>query len=230
MDPGYIKAYYRRASSNFVLGKLKEALKDFKAVVKIVPKDPDAQKKLKACEKAIREDAFNRAIFSEHTTPAAIDVDAIVVESSYTGPRLETPAPGQRVVVTMEFVRELISHFREQRTLHRKYMIQILQAAKDLFASLPSLLRIPINGAEVVSPGDVPNRSVNVCGDTHGQFYDLLNIFEIGGFPSEQNPYIFNGDYVDRGSFSLENVTVLMCIKLACPNALHMLRGNHETR
>lgn len=54
LDSQYIKAYYRRGSANYALGKLKLALKDFKAVVKIVPKDPDAQKKMKACDKAVK--------------------------------------------------------------------------------------------------------------------------------------------------------------------------------
>ncbi|XP_035750327.1 serine/threonine-protein phosphatase 5, partial [Egretta garzetta] len=67
------------------------------------------------------------------------------------------------------------------------------------------------------------------CGDTHGQYYDLLNIFELNGLPSESNPYIFNGDFVDRGSFSVEVILTLFGFKLLHPDHFHLLRGNHET-
>lgn len=50
------------------------------------------------------------------------------------------------------------------------------------------------------------------------QFYDLLNIFELNGLPSEENPYLFNGDFVDRGSFSLEVILTLFAFKCMCPS------------
>ncbi|CAE8693289.1 unnamed protein product, partial [Polarella glacialis] len=71
---------------------------------------------------------------------------------------------------------------------------------------------------------------VTVCGDVHGQYYDLLNIWELNGVPSEDNPYLFNGDFVDRGSFSVEVILILFAWKLAFPRHLNLARGNHETR
>uniref|UniRef100_A0A1B0DE22 Serine/threonine specific protein phosphatases domain-containing protein n=1 Tax=Phlebotomus papatasi TaxID=29031 RepID=A0A1B0DE22_PHLPP len=63
----------------------------------------------------------------------------------------------------------------------------------------------------------------------HGQFFDLMNIFKINGLPSESNPYLFNGDFVDRGSFSIECIFTLFGFKLLYPDHFFLARGNHES-
>jgi len=219
LEPEYTKGYYRRGSALYALTKYKKALKDFRAVVALRPKDREARAKFKECQAAAREQAFAAAIESEATQPLSQtwDIDAIVVEDSYDGPRL--PEAEGAAGITAEFVDAMLERFREQKLIHRRYVAQILRRAIQLFAALPSLVHVPISD----------QAPLTVCGDTHGQFYDVLRIFELNGRPSPDRPYMFNGDFVDRGSFSFEVVTTLLAYKCLYPESMHLTRGNHET-
>lgn len=74
-----------------------------------------------------------------------------------------------------------------------------------------------------------PATTLTVCGDTHGQYFDLLEIFRLNGFPDEKHAYLFNGDFVDRGSWSTEIALLLYAYKWLRPKMFFLNRGNHET-
>jgi serine/threonine-protein phosphatase PP1 catalytic subunit len=85
--------------------------------------------------------------------------------------------------------------------------------AKDVFMKQPMLL-------DLTAP-------VKIVGDIHGQFHDLLRLFDIGGFPPKSN-YLFLGDYVDRGKQSLETICLVLALKVKYEENFFLLRGNHE--
>jgi serine/threonine-protein phosphatase 5 len=122
-----------------------------------------------------------------------------------------------------------MEQFKNQKLIHKRYVARLLISCKRYFENLSSLMEISL-------PTEAPEHDcstaprVTVCGDTHGQYYDVLNIFDMNGYPSKNNPYLFNGDFVDRGSFSVEVILTYLMWKLHDPTCIYLTRGNHETK
>ena len=97
--------------------------------------------------------------------------------------------------------------------LQEEHIVKIVRNAREIFLSQPMLLEVGV--------------PMNICGDTHGQFSDLLRLFEMGGYPPDSN-YLFLGDYVDRAKQSIEVITLCLIYKIKYPEQFFLLRGNHE--
>ncbi|KAL7525135.1 hypothetical protein ACHAXR_002207 [Thalassiosira sp. AJA248-18] len=154
---------------------------------------------------------------------------ATTVASSLTGQQTQqqaihhadaaTPAPPQPSMEPIQSIAQRLLGLRGSppgtlASLAENEIKLLCQRVRPILLAQPMLL-------ELEAP-------LKICGDIHGQFTDLLRLFEYGGFPPESN-YLFLGDYVDRGKQSLETVCLLICYKIMYPENFFILRGNHES-
>ena len=226
------QAYYRRATAYAAILKPRDALKDFRMCARLDPNNKDVQLKLKECDRAVKQLNFFAAIEvgDEPSVADSLNVDTIAVDSSYDGMHLGNE-------MTQEFIDDMTERFKNGKTIHRKYVYQIVIAVKNIVYNEPTMVEVDI-------PEDV---QLTVCGDTHGrfstwvagrgsmltgrpgQYFDLMELFRLNGKPSDKQWYLFNGDFVDRGSWSTEIALLLYANKWLRPNNFFINRGNHET-
>jgi diadenosine tetraphosphatase ApaH/serine/threonine PP2A family protein phosphatase len=132
---------------------------------------------------------------------------------------METVAPAPVVATETQdvggFKDEWIPVLKECKYLSLADLKTLCELIRDILISESNVIEIPA--------------PVTICGDVHGQFEDVMELFKIGGECPETS-YIFMGDFVDRGYFSLETFSLLLALKAKYPQKVTLLRGNHESR
>lgn len=149
------QAYFRRAIAYTAILKSREALKDFRTVVTLNPKDKDAKLKLAECEKIVKKVEFFRAIEvgDEPSAAEGLDLDAMVVEPEYDGVRLEKD-------MTLDFITDMLERFKTGKKIHKKYVYQIVIAVKKILYDEATMVEMEIED----------DAQLTVCGDTHGRW------------------------------------------------------------
>ncbi|KAH8683055.1 serine/threonine-protein phosphatase-like protein 5 [Tricladium varicosporioides] len=214
LDPNFVKAYYRRGVAYAAILKPKDAAKDLQIVVKKAPNDKDAKLKLAEATRIVKQKAFADAIEvgDEPSAAEGLDLDSMIVSADYDGVKLGNE-------MTQEFIDDMLERFKNGKKIHKKYVYQIVLAVKKIVYDEATMVEMEI-------PQDA---TMTVCGDTHGQYFDLMELFRLNGFPTEKHYYLFNGDFVDRGSWSTEIALLLYAYKWLRPSSFFINRGNHET-
>ncbi|KAI0790789.1 Metallo-dependent phosphatase-like protein [Abortiporus biennis] len=224
LDPKYSKAYYRRATCYLQTLKYKQAIADFKRVLAFEPNNALVKQQLEGTQKILRKVEFEKAIELEEEKSAALRCLEIIkeggcdVDKQYTGPKL--PLADGKFTINIEFIHAMFEWFKEGKTLPRRYVWEIALGAHDIFAQEESLVNLDLEDGV----------TVDVIGDVHGQFYDMLHLFSLTGEPSENHCLLMNGDLVDRGSWSMEVIITALALKWLYPKRMYINRGNHETK
>ncbi|XP_075450399.1 serine/threonine-protein phosphatase with EF-hands 1 isoform X2 [Ascaphus truei] len=153
-------------------------------------------------------DIFNS---SSEAKKKLLDYEKVEVPDSYDGPRLSFP-------LTVSDTNALLHAFKQQQQLHARYVLQLFHETQKFLKQIPNVVHLSTSYF----------KEITICGDLHGKLDDLLRIFYKNGLPSPENPYLFNGDFVDRGKNSIEILIILFAFLLVYPNNFHLNRGNHE--
>lgn len=225
INPKYAKAYYRRAMCHIQILKPQLALADLKKVVALEPQNAQVRKELESTQKLVRKIEFEKAIEVEEEKSAVERCMEIIaegtceVEKNYEGPKLETSDDG-KFKITIEFIRSMMQWFKEGKSLPRRYAWEIVLGAHEHFAKEESLVNVKVD----------KGITIDVIGDVHGQFFDVLHLMTLTGEPSKDHILLMNGDLVDRGSWSIEVILTAFALKWLFPERMFINRGNHEAK
>lgn len=246
-DNKFVKSLYRRAVANYAIRELPIALKDCKEAKLLAPNDNKIKILANEISKEIRRIKFEEAIdIVEKSIFTTIDWENIeskqgqAEDSKDLNKLLEieiiNEEKGDIIIkngLNREYIDKMIEVFRNGGKINKYDAFAIVNATNTILKNENAMVEIGFDETENNKANDYKYlenvEKITVCGDTHGQYYDVLNIFKKFGDVNENHAYLFNGDFVDRGSWGCEVALLLYSLKILYPNKIFINRGNHET-
>lgn len=180
-----MKAYYRRALCYLSVLKYQKAIADFKTTIKIDPKNAVAKGQLEATQKLVRRIEFEKAIEVEEDQSPVEKVEETIndggceVPNDYEGPKLPPPRDGEKALgrkygISREFIDEMTTWFKNDKTLAKRVVWEIVLGVWSTCVQEETMTEVLLE----------EGMTCDVIGDTHGQYYDLLHLLELTGTPT----------------------------------------------
>lgn len=180
-----MKAYYRRALCHLSVLKYQKAIADFKTALKLDPKNAVAKSQLDATQRLVRRIDFEKAIEMEEDQSPVEKVEETIndggceLPNDYDGPKLPPPrdsdrARGRKYGISREFIDEMTAWFVKGKALAKRVVWEIILGVWSACVQEESMTEVLLE----------EGMTCDVIGDTHGQYYDLLNLLELTGTPT----------------------------------------------
>lgn len=232
-DNKFVKSLYRRAIANYAIRELSSALKDCKEAKILAPNDSKIKMLTNEVSNELKRIKFEKAIeMVEKSSFSLINWDEL--DNADRQLNIEI-VNDYDVKITKglndDFIKNIIEKFRNGEKMNKFDAFAIVSAANTLLKDEKLLVEVGFKDSKSSNylKFDDNVKKITVCGDTHGQYFDLLNIFQKFGNVGDDHVYLFNGDFVDRGSWGCEVALLLYSLKVLYPTKIFINRGNHET-
>lgn len=214
-------AFIERGLSLLEMDNYRNAFNDFSEASKLSPKSSYIRGRISFAEERILQQTLLETIQEEWYQTSNPNTYSTLVEEYEPKPELRKV---EFVDKTFDFnnftpqnALEITNILKSKKLPTPDTVTSLLMKMRDVLKELPNVVFIDT---------EIPKRSFKIVGDVHGQFSDLIYIFETFGYPTNDSPYLFNGDFVDRGSEGLEIILVLFAWKIAAPDSIYLNRGN----
>jgi serine/threonine-protein phosphatase 5 len=230
LDGSNYTGYVRRATAYSESMALQEAFNDFQTAANMNPSEAYLRERLEAARRRLQMARGSQPEQPPVGQPPRLSSPVISFDRISVPIKVPLPGSGRRASLpaspprvpesaargggTAAWAAQLMVDLTKDQRPPAHEFRDMVKKVTAMYRKMPNIVSVAVNGG------------INIVGDAHGQYQDLVAIFHALGAPSAKNPYLFNGDLVDRGSMGIEILTAVLAWKLADPASVYINRGN----